>query len=66
MAVITALFSAGCNSKVFKAYMDKSDGEGIFLPSSVITPDTSSPDFAGVTRPRMHTYGSPSATIPGA
>lgn len=29
--------------------MDKSDGEGIFLPSSVITPDTSSPDLAGVT-----------------
>ena len=49
MAVVAALFSAGCNSKVFKAYMDKSDGKGIFLPGSIISPDTSSPDLSTVT-----------------
>ncbi len=49
MAVVAALFSAGCNSKVFQAYMDKSDGKGIFLPGDVISPDTSSPDLSTVT-----------------
>ncbi|MBN2223090.1 MAG: hypothetical protein JW765_00290, partial [Deltaproteobacteria bacterium] len=46
---LSSLALAGCNSNIFKKYMDNRNDKGIYIPSGVLTPDDSAPDIATVT-----------------
>ncbi len=46
---LSSLALAGCNSNIFKKYMDNRNDKGIYIPSGALTPDDTAPDIATVT-----------------